>query len=150
MPKAVNEHIELNDILENVASLFKENEEADIKLILPDEKILIFADKNQLLRVFNNLVKNALQAIPSDRPGNVEIILEKAEHRAIVKVKDNGIGIPDEQKEKVFVPNFTTKSSGMGIGLAMAKNIVESTGGYIWFETTLNEGSTFFVEFPME
>ena len=150
MPKAVNEHIELNDILENVASLFKENEEAAIKLILPDEKILIFADKNQLLRVFNNLVKNALQAIPSDRPGNVEITLEKAEHRAIVKVKDNGIGIPDDQKEKVFVPNFTTKSSGMGIGLAMAKNIVESTGGYIWFETTLNEGSTFFVEFPVE
>lgn len=150
MPKAVNEHVELNDILENVSSLFRENEEADIHLILPEEKILVFADKNQLLRVFNNLVKNALQAIPSDRPGIVEIMLEKEEHRAIVKVKDNGIGIPDAQKEKVFVPNFTTKSSGMGIGLAMAKNIVESTGGYIWFETKVNEGSTFFVEFPLE
>lgn len=149
MPKAINEDVELNDILANVASLFKENEVAEIQLMLPEEKIIIFADKNQLLRVFNNLVKNALQAIPSDRSGLVQIILEKTDHRAVVKVIDNGIGISDDKKEKVFVPNFTTKSSGMGIGLAMAKNIVESAGGYIWFESEVDKGSIFFVEFPL-
>jgi len=149
MPKAVNEHLVLNDILENVTRLFKENEQAEIDLQTPREQIEVFADKNQLLRVFNNLIKNALQAIPSDKEGKVEISLERYDHRAVVKVRDNGMGIPDDQREKVFVPNFTTKSSGMGIGLAMSKNIVESAGGYIWFETALNRGTTFFVEFPV-
>ncbi len=62
---------------------------------------------------------------------------------------DNGTGISDGQKDKVFVPNFTTKSSGMGLGLAMSKNIVESSGGFIWFNSEENKGTTFFVEFPI-
>ncbi|HNA58080.1 MAG TPA: HAMP domain-containing sensor histidine kinase, partial [Chitinophagales bacterium] len=62
---------------------------------------------------------------------------------------DNGRGIGDEEKDKVFVPNFTTKSSGMGIGLAMTKNIVEGAGGYIWFESTVSVGTTFYIEFPL-
>lgn len=149
MPKAVNEVLCLNDVLENVTALFNENEEADISIQLPDEKIHVYADKNQLIRVFNNLIKNAIQAIPNNREGKIEVSLSMGEHRAIVKVKDNGSGIDDDKKEKVFVPNFTTKSSGMGIGLAMSKNIVESAGGYIWFESVVNEGTTFFIEFPV-
>lgn len=149
MPKANNELLVLNDVLDNVVNLFTENEEAEIQLNLPADKIQITADKNQLIRVFNNLIKNATQAIPAEEEGEIIISLEQIDHRAIIKVKDNGIGIPEEQREKVFVPNFTTKSSGMGIGLAISKNIVESAGGYIWFESSENSGTTFFVEFPV-
>ncbi|MBC8047608.1 MAG: HAMP domain-containing histidine kinase [Fimbriimonadaceae bacterium] len=149
MPKANNESLNLNDVLDNVVHLFSENEEAEIKMILPNKNIFVYADKNQLIRVFNNLIKNATQAITKDQEGCIEVSLESYDHRAVVKVKDNGIGITDEQKEKVFVPNFTTKSSGMGIGLAMSKNIIESAGGYIWFESEPDNGTTFFVEFPV-
>ena len=149
MPKAVNEQLCLNDLLENVTSLFNEHDDVEITLSVPDNKIEVFADKNQLLRVFNNVIKNAIQAIPDDRKGVIAISLQMAEHRAMVKVADNGKGIPDYEKDKVFVPNFTTKSSGMGIGLAMCKNIVESAGGYIWFESNEGEGTIFFIELPV-
>lgn len=149
MPKAINEQLVLNDILENVASLFNEHENVDLNLVLPDQQIEVFADKNQLLRVFNNVIKNAIQSIPDDRTGNIVISLQMSDNRALVKVKDNGRGISAEEKDKVFVPNFTTKSSGMGIGLAMSKNIVESSGGFIWFESVENIGTTFFVELPV-
>lgn len=148
MPKTVNENLCLNDILENVTSLFRQHDEAEIELQLPDREVKVYADKNQLLRVFNNLVKNAVQAIPAGREGRISLTLETFDHRALVKVRDNGSGIPDDKKDMVFVPNFTTKSSGMGIGLAMAKNIVESAGGYIWFESAAGVGTTFYVEFP--
>ena len=148
MPKAVNEVLCLNDVMENVTALFIENEEAEILLELPKERIEIFADKNQLIRVFNNVIKNAIQSIPDDKQGLIEIDLKLIDSRALVRIKDNGIGITEEEKDKVFVPNFTTKSSGMGIGLAMCKNIVEGAGGYIWFESMPQEGTTFFIEFP--
>jgi signal transduction histidine kinase len=67
----------------------------------------------------------------------------------IVSVKDNGEGIPASMQSKIFAPNFTTKSSGTGLGLAMCKSIVEQAQGKIWFETTLGEGTTFHVELPL-
>lgn len=149
MPKAVNEQLCLNDLLTNVTSLFNEHDHVELTLQLPDNRIEVFADKNQLLRVFNNVIKNAIQAIPDDREGKINVILYMAEHRAMVKVTDNGRGIAENEKDKVFVPNFTTKSSGMGIGLAMCKNIVESAGGYIWFESVEGQGTTFFIELPV-
>jgi two-component system nitrogen regulation sensor histidine kinase NtrY len=63
-------------------------------------------------------------------------------------VMDNGSGIPKDSYDKVFVPNFTTKSSGTGLGLAICKQIVESAKGQIWFESTLGEGTTFYVTIP--
>lgn len=132
-----------------MVALFHENESASITLREEAEKNLVFADKNQLIRVFNNIIKNAIQAIPDDRAGEIDIRVRNHEHRIVVSVQDNGSGIPEDQKDKVFVPNFTTKSSGMGIGLAMSKNIIESAGGYIWFESEYGEGTTFYVELPI-
>ena len=59
------------------------------------------------------------------------------------------MGIPEEMRSKIFTPNFTTKTSGTGLGLAMSKGIVEQAKGEIWFETKAGEGSTFFVELPL-
>jgi signal transduction histidine kinase len=75
--------------------------------------------------------------------------LDKRDSKYIVLITDNGTGISEELKDKIFNPNFTTKNGGMGLGLALVKNIVESSEGKIWFETSLGEGTTFFVELPM-
>ena len=109
----------------------------------------VFADKNHLIQVLNNLIKNATQAIPDDRRGEITVSLSQREDTAVIMVKDNGTGIPEDKWNKVFVPNFTTKNSGTGLGLAISKNIIESVNGKIYFETKLNVGTEFFVELPI-
>jgi signal transduction histidine kinase len=102
------------------------------------------------MRVFINLVKNGLQSIPDGRKGSIKISLQlEDEHNVLVTIKDNGKGIPDEIRDKLFQPNFTTKSGGMGMGLAISYNIVRSLGGKIWYHTTINEGTVFFVQLPL-
>lgn len=150
MPKANNQNLQLRDILETTVELYREQNEAEIHLqLLTKKEVVVFADKDQLIRVFNNLVKNAIQAIPHDRKGKIEVILRSLDTYCEVMIKDNGSGIMPEQISKIFVPNFTTKTGGMGLGLAMVKNIVEQTGGKIWFETKVGEGTSFFVRLPV-
>lgn len=149
MPTAQNEPLQLNRVIRSVYELFTQ-EDVEVKLDLPQEEHIVFADKNQLVRVLNNLVKNAIQAIPDERRGRVLISLRREGEQAVIRVSDNGCGIPEERGAHVFVPNFTTKSSGTGLGLAMCKNIVESTGGRIYFESEIDEGTVFFVELPID
>jgi signal transduction histidine kinase len=106
------------------------------------------ADKEQLIRVFNNLIKNATQAIPEGTRGKINIILNKENDQFLVSISDNGSGISEDVLDKIFMPNFTTKTGGMGLGLAMVKNIVETVNGRIWFETKSNAGTTFYVSLP--
>ena len=101
------------------------------------------------MRVFINLVKNGLQSIPEGREGVIRIGLETDTHGMVkVTIADNGKGIPEEIREKLFQPNFTTKSGGMGMGLAITYNIIRSLGGRIWYDTVLHQGTTFHVELP--
>ncbi len=109
----------------------------------------ISADKEQLQRVLINIITNAIQAIPADRNGEINIALAKKSNFANILINDNGVGIPENIKLKLFQPNFTTKTGGMGLGLAIVKSIVESMNGQISFETKLNEGSTFVIAFPL-
>ncbi len=149
MPQAENQQIVLNNHVTSVYNLFR-SENVDMRLSVPKESFVVFADKNHLVRVFNNLIKNAIQAIPEDRNGVITVSLYKQDDEvAIVCVHDNGSGISDDKKNKVFVPNFTTKNSGTGLGLAISKNIIESVNGRIWFETEVNVGTKFFVELPI-
>ncbi|MEL6924810.1 MAG: ATP-binding protein, partial [Bacteroidota bacterium] len=151
MPRAQNSRFLINDLVNSVHELFSKGEkETELSLHLPEEEIFVFADKNQLMRVLNNLIKNAVQAIPDDRPGKVAVKLFKEADTAVIQVSDNGSGIPKEMMDKVFVPNFTTKSSGTGIGLAISKNIIESVNGQIYFKTVLDQGTDFFVKLPVE
>ncbi len=150
MPRADNQQIMLNDLVESAHDLFKKSKNTDVLLSLPQEDFYVFADRKHLVRVLNNMVKNAVEAIPDSRRGRIDISLSKEENTAVIKVKDNGVGIPDDMKERVFVPNFTTKNSGTGLGLAISKNIIESVNGQIYFETEKDVGTTFFVELPLE
>ncbi|MBV6441220.1 MAG: sensor histidine kinase [Haliscomenobacteraceae bacterium CHB4] len=139
----------LNDVVESVYDLFSEQRNVSLDLKIPPERFHILGDKNHLIRVFNNLVINAIQAIPSDREGQIRVSLARQNGHATVKISDNGGGIPPEIRERVFEPNFTTKTSGSGLGLAICKKIIEAHDGTIRFETRENEGTDFFVEMPI-
>ncbi len=149
MPQAFNEKIVLNEVVETVHDLFRSRDDLEIKLIEPMNELLVHADKNHLIRILNNLIKNAIQAIPSDRRGKLELELSQSDGMAKIRVSDNGIGIPEEMKPKVFTPNFTTKSSGTGIGLAMCANMIESVNGKIYFNSVVDKGTDFYVEIPL-
>jgi signal transduction histidine kinase len=99
--------------------------------------------------LFTNLLTNAVDACAEENECLIEIKEETNEGQLLIQVKDNGEGIPEETRSKIFVPNFTTKTSGTGLGLAMCKSIVEKAGGNIWFETEKGKGTTFFVELPL-
>ncbi len=149
MPQATNEKISLNEIVETIHDLFRKRDDMDINMIEPIDDLYIFADKNHLVRILNNLLKNAIQAIPNDRRGKIEMELKRQDNDAIIRISDNGTGIPDHMKDKVFTPNFTTKSSGTGLGLAIAVNMVDSFNGRIYFETHPGKGTDFFVSIPL-
>lgn len=138
----------LNDLVISVYDLFKNRTEVEFNLYVPIDEIYVDADRSYLLRVLNNLIKNATQAIPEDRKGVIDIKLEEQEGKAVITITDNGSGISDDMKDKVFYPNFTTKSSGTGLGLAISKDIIEALKGKIYFETKADEGTTFTVELP--
>jgi len=150
MPKARNARVNLVSKLKNLLQLFETTEKARITLDLGQlKRVEVFADKEQLMRVFINLVKNGLQSIPEGREGLIRISLQEDEDgTARITVSDNGKGIPEEIRDKLFHPNFTTKSGGMGMGLAISYNIIRSLGGRIWYETILDVGTTFFIELP--
>lgn len=150
MPKAQEEEVDLANLLESTNAVFAESE-GDYELSFINKVIewpVIWADKNLCLRVFNNLIKNATQAIPSDRKGKVKVVLSEKGDEYLVTIKDNGIGINEESKAKMFIPYFTTKSTGTGLGLAMSKQIIENMKGKIWFESIPGVGTSFFVSFP--
>jgi signal transduction histidine kinase len=139
----------INEVVESVHDLFSEQKNVALELTLPKEVFHILGDKNHLIRVFNNLVINAIQSIPSDRTGRVSVSLVRKGKLSVVQISDNGGGIPPEIRERVFEPNFTTKTSGSGLGLAICKKIIEAHDGNIRFETRENEGTDFFVEIPI-
>ncbi|MES2566236.1 MAG: HAMP domain-containing sensor histidine kinase [Bacteroidota bacterium] len=148
LPNANLEIVNLFDVLQNVTHLFQQNTACEITLSA-SEPLWVMADKEQCLRIFTNLLKNAEQSIPENRIGKIQIFAFSSISDVTVKVKDNGAGIPAEVQPKLFTPNFTTKSTGTGLGLAMVKNSVVSFNGTINFETELNQGTIFTVVFPL-
>ena len=149
MPKAQEEEMNLVAVAQSAVAVFGEVDDHELTLVSEvGDEALVWADKDLLLRVFNNLIKNAIQAIPVGEEGRIKVIIDEKGNNFVVTVKDNGVGITDEQKEKLFVPYFTTKSTGTGLGLAMCKQIVENMNGEIGFESTFGMGTSFFVEFP--
>ena len=149
LPKASNEKVILNEVVESVHDLFRKRDDMNIRLSEPINDMIVFADKNQLVRILNNIVKNAIEAIPESRLGQIDISLYKETNDAIIKVSDNGDGIPKSMQAKIFTPKFTTKNSGSGLGLAIAANMAESFNGRIYFKSTEDVGTDFFIQIPL-
>lgn len=146
MPRPENERINLPELLSSVIELF--SREVEIGWNQPKENIYILADRNQLLSVFNNLIKNAIQSIPESRKAEISVSVETKDGLVIITVNDNGNGIPEEFYDKIFVPNFTTKSSGSGLGLAISMQIVKNAGGNMYFYSVVGQGTGFVVSLP--
>lgn len=106
------------------------------------------ADPDLITSVFNNLIKNAQQSASDGRRVDIAVRLATDIHSVKVTVSDNGDGIDDKVREKIFRPNFTTKSTGMGLGLAITKTIVTNSGGTITFDSEIGRGTTFTVILP--
>lgn len=145
MPAQQNEMLNVVEITRLAMDLF--NEEY-INYSYEQEEIIAKFDRTQLIRVITNLVKNAIQAISNDRPPHIEVRVFEQDNKIMITVKDNGIGISKDNEPKIFEPKFTTKTSGMGLGLGMVKNIVETYDGNITFTSQENKGTTFIVSFP--
>ena len=110
-----------------------------------EPNVSVYGDRDQVNRVIVNLLKNAEQSIPEERKGHVLIRLKTVLGKIILLIKDNGCGIPENIRDRISEPNFTTKSGGTGLGLTMSYKIIEAMGGSITFESVENEGTTFYV-----
>jgi signal transduction histidine kinase len=119
-----------------------------IDLALPAGPWMVLGTEDSLLRVFNNLLNNALDAIPQGKQPNVSVTVREDEGHILVSVRDNGSGIAPERWEAIFAPHFTTKSTGTGLGLALVKSIIAGMGGRIWIESSSPEGSVFMLRLP--
>jgi len=148
MPDTRLERFNIFEVINQAVTIFKQTDNFTIHYQMPDSSFFVVADKDQLLRCFNNLLKNAIEATPPERDGILDITYQTADNQIQIAVKDNGNGIPEGMREKIFEPNFTTKSSGTGLGLAFVKNSVENAGGKVWFETESGIGTVFFLSLP--
>lgn len=147
MPAQEDENLDIVEITKLALEIFNE----DYIYFYPEEAQLISRfDRTQLIRVITNLVKNSIQAIEKQPPKipRIAVSIFSENNDCVITVTDNGPGIPEENKTKVFEPKFTTKSSGMGLGLGMVKNIVEAYQGNISLESQINKETTFTVRIP--
>jgi two-component system nitrogen regulation sensor histidine kinase NtrY len=143
------EIVDLHQVIGSLVDLYSSNPKIDITWEKIPGTLVMKADKTQMNRVFTNLLANAVDACLQNDACTLKVSETLKDHLIMISISDNGEGIPEEMHTKIFMPNFTTKTSGTGLGLAMTKSIVEQAQGHIWFETEVGKGTTFFVELPV-
>ena len=147
MPAQKSEKLNVVEVIDLALDIFSETY---ITFHAEQDIIIANFDRTQLIRVVTNLVKNAIQAIPENVEPRIFVDLKVEEPNVVIKITDNGSGISEENKPMVFEPKFTTKSSGMGLGLPMIKNIIETYKGSITFTSQEGKGTIFKVTFPKQ
>ncbi len=149
MPIPKQERFELGSVVKSAVGLFR-GKDCTIHLDIDRGFYIVEGDKQLMSRIINNLLINAQQAVPESRQPEVSVRIQKSDINVIlITIKDNGSGIPPDVQKKIFLPNFSTKYSGSGIGLAIAKRGIDHAGGRIWFDTSAEEGTTFYIELPL-
>jgi len=147
MPAQQNETLNVVDVVELTMDIFNEDY---IVFEAEEAEIISKIDRTQLIRIITNLVKNTRQSIPDLQENKaIFVSIKKAENTVLITVTDNGIGIAVQDFNRIFEPKFTTKSSGMGLGLGIIKNIIENYNGTITFESEKGKGTTFLVSLPI-
>jgi nitrogen fixation/metabolism regulation signal transduction histidine kinase len=150
MPEPKLERVNLVQVVSDAVLLLGKESDMPIDWKFDRQEVYVEADPLQLGRVFTNILKNAIQSIPAERSGNIAATLQVKGKRVFVDFADNGKGIPETLRDKIFSPNFSTKNSGMGLGLAISKKIVEQLGGQIAYQTKVGVGTTFTIELPVQ
>ena len=149
LPENHPQSLDLAELIGNVVNLYDNAE--NIRFIYNFDKAqnhTYNGDKTNLNSAIGNLVKNAVQAIGTKPDGRINVSLKNTESSFVISVKDNGKGIKEEDKNRIFLPNFTTKSGGSGVGLSLTYNIVQAAGGTISFESQEGEGAEFIITLP--
>lgn len=147
MPAQQNETLNVVEVVELTLDIFNE-EHIVFECEFPE--IISKIDRTQLIRIITNLVKNAIQSIPEQQENKtVKVTVKKEDNHVLISVVDNGIGIKSEDQYRIFEPKFTTKSSGMGLGLGIIKNIIENYKGTITFKSEYGHGTEFTVSLPI-
>jgi two-component system, NtrC family, nitrogen regulation sensor histidine kinase NtrY len=151
MPVPRNEKFDLIAVAQKTTDLYSQNNNIKIIFETKFSEILVIGDRLLLSRVITNLILNGIQSVPPVRQPEIKVRVYKNPEGnfGMLEVSDNGTGIAEEVRKKVFIPNFSTKVGGSGLGLAMAKRGIEHAGGNIWFETYEGLGTTFFVDLPI-
>lgn len=147
MPVQKNETLNVVEVVELALDIFNEN-----NIIFEPEFPVIISkiDRTQLVRIITNLVKNAIQSIPElQEQKQIRVLVKKEQNNVLIIVEDNGLGISPADVNRIFQPKFTTKNSGMGLGLGIIKNIIENYKGTITFETEYGRGTRFIVSLPI-
>ncbi len=144
LPLPDKKEISLSKTIENTLNLYKQDfASKNVNLIFKNDKNLnILADKQQIEQILINLISNCLYALDGIENPSIEVVLTEDKNRIYLEITDNGIGISKEIKENIFVPYFTTRKNGSGIGLTLSKSIIEAHKGTIHF--TSKEGKTTF------
>jgi signal transduction histidine kinase len=147
MPTQKRERIEVISVVKLALDIFNED---FINYTPKEDELFADLDKTQLIRIVTNLVKNAMHASENEENPIIDVVvlLEKKDIKIVVS--DNGKGIAEDVKDLIFEPKFTTKSSGMGLGLPMIKNIIEAYEGTITFTSEEEKGTIFTVILPKE
>lgn len=145
LPGRHDEVIDINAEITNILNVFNDEQ---VIFNSNQPKVVMKMDRVYLSRIITNLVKNALQAKSEDRKSIVNVDVEQVRKRIKIIVEDNGKGIPKEIQSKIFEPNFTSKNSGMGLGLTMVKKMIEDYGGAIDFESEEGVGTRFIISLP--
>ena len=147
MPQLINERMNIVPVIKGVCELF---EDSGIQLKFETFSYSIYGDidKDQFVRVFNNLIKNAVQSIAPDINGEISVRIIDQQKKVKIEIEDNGQGIKEEMQSRIFVPYFTTKGTGTGLGLAIVKQIIENHGGSIYFASDINKGTCFTIILP--
>ena len=150
MPAPKAELFDIAQVLRETSRLFQNDPKVNLHEDIREKSICVIADRKLFSRSFSNLIINAIQAAKDDKKAEVTVLLKKLQnHKVIVSIKDNGGGIPEEIQDKIFLPSFSTKASGSGLGLAMAKHGVENAKGSIWFDSNSEWGTVFHIELPI-
>ena len=146
---ATIEQFNVNEVLQSLLHLYSANPRLSLIFNHPDYPAIINADRLQINRLFTNLIQNAIEASEAKEHFNITITETIHDNKLQISVADGGEGIAPEKREKIFTPNFTTKTSGTGLGLAISKSITENANGKIWFDTEEGVGTTFHVLLPL-
>jgi nitrogen fixation/metabolism regulation signal transduction histidine kinase len=150
MPSPRLAPFDIADTLRNIIELHRsQNKKVFFLTNIAPGTFKVMGDDRLTGRILTNLILNAIQAVPEERTPQIMVSLYRTENNMIrIEVRDNGSGIPEEIRKRIFTPSFTTKASGSGIGLAVAKRGIEQMNGRIWFESKEGEGTCFFIELP--